>query len=114
MLVIQLDKKEKRQDRSDGADQISPIPQVDGEGKNVNDAVQYTFISDYHQDDILYTLEELFPPGTVSIVKWVAHRPKESADQHCTVEIKKIAGQKHIWPDMNEEQRLVFRELGVK
>ena len=113
-LVIQLDKTEERQDRSDGADQTNPIPQVDGEGKNADDIVLYTFISDYHQDDIGYTLEELFPPGTASIVKCVAPRPRESADQHCVVEIRKTAGQDGVWPDMKEDQRVVFRELTVK
>ena len=36
----------------------SPIPQLDGES---DDNVWYTFVSDYHREDIEYTLEEIFP-----------------------------------------------------
>ena len=87
-----------------GVDLTSPIPQVDRAG-NTSDPVKYTFVSDYHRDYIGYTLEELFPPGTASIVKCVAPRPRESADQHCIAKIKKTAGEDDVWPDMKEDQR---------
>ena len=51
-LDIQLDMTEERQDRSDVAYLTSPILQVDGNGKNADDTVHNTFISDYHPDHI--------------------------------------------------------------
>ena len=113
-LVIEFDKAKERQDESVGADLTSPIPQVDGAGKNWSDMVLYSFISDYHQDDILYTLEELFPIGSATLVSSVAPRPKETADQQCTVALKKTAGQDVVWPDMKEDQAQVFRQLALK
>ena len=59
--VIQLDKEKDGQDRSMGMDLTSPMPQVYGAGEHIWDPVQYKFFSDYQQDDIDYTLEELFP-----------------------------------------------------
>ena len=45
----------------------SPIPQVDGAG-NTSDPVRYKFVSDFHRDDIGYTLEELFPSACATLV----------------------------------------------
>ena len=110
-LIIKLDKEENRQDRSMGEDLTSPIPQVDGAGRNISDPVNYTFVSDYHQEDICYILEELFPPGSAKLVSCVAPRPRESADQHCVVAVRKTTGQDASWPEMKEDQERVFREL---
>ena len=41
-----------------GADIVSPIPQMDGEAeKNKSKGLLYHFVSDYDEEDIVYTLE---------------------------------------------------------
>jgi hypothetical protein len=113
-LIIKLDKEESMQDRSMGEDLTSPIPQVDGTGSNISDPVKYTFVSDYHQEDIRYCLEELFPPGSVTLlVSCVGPRTRESADQNCIVTVRKTAGQDTSWPEMKEDQKVVFKELAI-
>lgn len=47
-LVIQLDTKEDRQDRSEWTHLSSPIPQVVGIDKYNSDTAEHTFVSDYH------------------------------------------------------------------
>jgi hypothetical protein len=106
-----LDKEKDGEDRSMGVDLTSPIPQVDGAGNNISDPVQYRFVSDYHQDDIGYALEEIFPAGCATLVSCVAPRPKESADQHCIVAEKRTDGQDTSWPEMMKDQEQVFQEL---
>ena len=113
-LVIQLDKMKDRQDRSVGADLTSPIPQLDGAVNKVPDTVLFDFVSDYHQDDINYALEELFPSGCAKLIKCVAPNPRKSADQLCTVAVRKTAGQDTFWPEMKENQALVFRDLALQ
>ena len=101
---------------ADSAYLESPIPQVDGAQEEPDpDQLFYSFVSDYHQDDIKYCLdEELFPAKNASLVSCVAPRPRQSADQLCIVAIRRIAGQEFIWPDMKEDQAPVFRELKRK
>ena len=94
-----------------GVDLTSPIPQVDRAGKNISDPVQYRFVSDYHKDNIGYTLEELFPAGCATLVSCVAYRPKESADQHGIVAVKRTDCQDTSWPEMMKDQEEVFQEL---
>ena len=40
----------------------SPILQVDGQVNTLSDEVSYTFKSEYGEEDIRFSLEELFPP----------------------------------------------------
>ena len=100
-------------DRSVDAGQASPILQVDGAGMSTPGKVLYTFVSDYHEDDIGYALEELFPDKSAKLVSCVAPNPVKSADQHCIVALKRIA-RDVTWPDMDPEQVQVFRELTMK
>ena len=86
----------------------SPIIQVDGLG-DCDDQVLYKFVSHYHKEDIGYCLEELFPKKNFELVSCVKERPYQSADQQCTVAIRKIAGQDFSWPDGKHDQ--VFREV---
>jgi hypothetical protein len=57
----------------------SPIPQVDG----TDDAeVMYTFVSDFHQEDIEYTLNEIIPEDVeTKLVSAVRIGGIQSADQ---------------------------------
>ena len=100
-------------DRSVDAGQTSPIPQVDGAGMSTPDKILYTFVSDYHEDDIGYALEELYPDNCARLVSCVAPNPVKSADQNCIVALKRIS-QDVTWPDMDLEQVPVFRELRLK
>ena len=59
----------------------SPLPQVDG----VHDEeVLYTFVSDFHKDDIEYTMDELFPAKNTQLVSCIAHSPMQCRCRlHC-------------------------------
>jgi hypothetical protein len=58
VLLLELSGKDDKPTEA-GTCLLSPILQVDG-GESVVDKANYTLISDYHEDDILYTLEEIF------------------------------------------------------
>ena len=60
-----------------------------------------------------YTLEELFPPNCAILTSCVAPRPKQSADQNCTVTLRRVDGQSIFWPDMKDDQEPVFKELRI-
>ena len=108
-MLIDVSKKDVGQDdRPAGAGLHSPIIQVDGSG-DCDDQVLYKFVSHYHKEDIGYCLEELFPKKNFELVSCVKERPYQSADQQCTVAIRKIAGQDFSWPDGKHDQ--VFREV---
>ena len=68
-LVIDMDKENVGLDgRPVDAGQTSQIPQVAWPGMSTPDEVLYTFISDYHEDDIGYALEELFPDKSAKLL----------------------------------------------
>ena len=74
-----------------GSGPPSPIHQVDGEVKALPpNQVLYKCVSDYHKDDIEYTLDELFPAKNAQLVPCVAPRPRQSADQECIVAVNKV------------------------
>ena len=58
-LILDLAKEDQV-----GTGILNPIPQVDGEAVE-EDHVMYSFISMYAEEDILYTLEEIFPQREV-------------------------------------------------
>ena len=68
----------------------SPIPQVDG---TFDSEVIYTFVSDFHKEDIEYTLQEFLPedvePKFVSVVRiggihaFHQDAPRTSLGQQC-------------------------------
>ena len=90
---------------------LSPIPQVDGGGKEpAVDKVNFTFISDYHEDDILYTLEEIFLENSVKLEPLKQCQPR-SADYLYSVTVKLSSSQDSTWPDMNSDQAQVFKDL---
>ena len=90
----------------------SPIPQLDGEGETVEDCVNYTFVSKYATEDIMYTLEEIFPSDVeTKLVSRVRTMEPRSADHLCTIRIKLAAPQHFIWPGMNRIQEEVIKDL---
>ena len=73
---------------------------MDGEAENKESKeTLYHFVSDYGEDDIIYTLEELFPSKNFSLLSRVRLRPLD-ADHECTVALLATAGQSYIWPEM--------------
>ena len=105
-LIIDLEKVNDRL-----ADMVSPIPQMDGEAEmNESKDTLYHFVSDYGEDDIVYTLEELFPLKNFSLLSRVRLRTLD-ADHECTVALAATSGQSCIWPEMIGIQAKVCREL---
>ena len=101
-LIIELDTKRV------GTSLPSPMVQLDGpmeEGK-----VKYTFLSDYAEEDIKYTLEEIFPKKNALLISMVQCRPR-SAECLCTVEVKIDSGQEFFWPEMDSIQVQVVQDL---
>ena len=90
----------------------SPIPQLDGES---DDNVIYTFVSDYHREDIEYTLEEIFTKEIeVNLVSDEKCGGNWTADRLWTV-IVKLPGHKiFAWPEMSRDQDVVFRNITMQ
>jgi len=77
----------------------SPIPQVDG----VSDTeVTYTFVSDFHREDIEYTLHEFIPEDAeTELTSVVRVGGLQSADQLCTLIVKLPPDKNFTWPAMS-------------
>jgi hypothetical protein len=89
----------------------SPILQLEGAG--VEDKITYSFRSDYGEEDIIYTLSEIFPDTVLpTLVSRVRVKPM-SAFHHCTVEIDLAADQKmdFSWPTLKPWQKDTFVDL---
>ena len=112
-LVIQLDKEEN--EPAEKALQ-SPILQVDGAVGSLEqhvahgDTEVYSFVSKFGEEDILWTLQELFTSSGASLLSRVRVRPMK-AEHLCTVSVKVSAGQTFTWPDMRKDQEEVFQDL---
>ena len=90
----------------------SPIPQLDGGFEILEEFVNYTFVSEYATEDILYTLEEILPTDVeTNLVSHVRTMEPRSADHLCTIRIKLPAPQYFQWPDMNRIQKEVIKDL---
>jgi hypothetical protein len=85
------------------------IPQVDG---TFDEEVVFTFVSDYHREDIEYTIKEVIPIDIESkLTSVVRIGGLMSADQLCTLVIKMPSENKFIWPVMSQNQSEVIKEL---
>ena len=91
--------------------QPSPIPQADGEGKEVRDVI-FTFSSDYGEEDILYTLDQVFKDVPVTLLSRIRVNPMK-AEQLCTVAIKVTSSEKeeYSWPKMKSYDADIFSYL---
>jgi hypothetical protein len=104
-LVMELEKVE---DRAAGAI-LSPIPHVDG-AIDKEDLLKYEFVSNYAEDDIQFTLEEIFPERSIYLVSLKQCKPRSADYLHCvTVELS--SGQRKHWPEMQADQAAVFKNL---
>ena len=76
------------------------IPQVDG---TVDEEVVYTFVSDFHREDIEYTIQELIPVDIeTKLVSVVRIGGLQRTDQLCTLQIKMPPEKNFIWPMMSQ------------
>jgi hypothetical protein len=84
---------------------------VDGQDNALLDEVSYTFKSEYGEEDIRFSLEELFPPFVAQLDSRV-RLGRLSADHQCIVSLKLPFGQKGTvsWPQMSMDDD-VFRDL---
>ena len=85
----------------------STIPQVDG---TFDAEVVYTFTSDFHKEDIEYTIKELIPEET-KLVSVVRIGGLQSADQLCTLQIKIPPEKNFNWPLMTNIQSEVIKKV---
>ena len=104
-LILELGKEEEP---VGGTPLPSPILQVDGPIDF--ELVKYTFRSEYAEEDIIYTLEEIFPEKNAKLESMVPCRPK-CADYLCTVVIRLASGQESVWPAMDVIQTQVIQDL---
>ena len=110
-LVIEIAKeKDRSADTRSGLP--SPILQVDGDwtGECGGGNVRYSFKSDYAEEDILDSLQEIFPESEAKLEERVPITPL-SNNHLCTVMVKELVGQNPSWPVLEGENVEVFREL---
>ena len=90
---------------------FSPIPQVDGVEETV-EVVTYQFKSDYAEENVLYSMEEIFETiGKTKLVSMVSTMRPRSAECLCTVEIRPNEGKEFSWPKMDKTNEDVFQDL---
>ena len=87
----------------------STIPQVDG---TFDAEVAFTFLSDFHQEDIEYTIREVIPDDVeAKLASVVRIGGLQSAVQLCTLMIKMPPDKNFIWPMMTKSQSEVIKEI---
>ena len=106
-LILELDKVEDRTQSSP----LSPILQVDGAAEQ--EKAKYSFVSMYAEEDIMYTIEEIFPRTEVKCTLESRERVAPlSADHLCILEIEALRkGRSLSWPDIARNQAVVFENL---
>ena len=95
----------------------SPIPQVDGgDTEQMKEEDFYTFQSEYREEDILSSLEEIFPPEKVASL--VSRKKVElfdgSPDHLCTVQLRPVQEKTSTWPVLSPSQAEVLRNIKKK
>ena len=77
-----------------------------------DEEVVYTFVSDFHKEDIEYTIKEVIPVNIeTKIVSVVIIGGLQSADQLCTLLIKMPPEKNFVWPVMSQSQSEVIKDL---
>ena len=91
----------------------SPILQVDGEDNQKKErTVKFTFVSDYGEEDILYSLETQFPAKLCPTLVSRERKTRLGADHFCVVEIKLDRNSENFsWPNMIPSEAEVFKEV---
>ena len=106
-LILKLDKVDDKTQSSP----LSPILQVDGAAEQ--EKAKYSFVSMYVEEDIMYTIEEIFPRTEVKCTLESRERIAPlSADHLCILEIEALSkGRSLSWPDIARNQAVVFEQL---
>ena len=87
----------------------SPIPQVDG---NFDTEVLFTFVSDFHREDVEYTIKEIIPEDVeAELVSMVRIGGLQNADHLCNLIMKIPPDQNFTWPTMSSTQSEVIKDL---
>ena len=87
----------------------STIPQVDG---TFDAEVLYTFVSDFHKEDVEYTLKEIIPEDVeIKLISVIRIGGLQSADQLCKLVVKIPPEKNFIWPRMSQSQSEVIKEI---
>ena len=72
----------------------------------------YTFVSDFHKEDIEYTIKEVIPVDIeMKIVSVVRIGGLQIADQLCKLLIKMPPEKNFVWPVMSQSQSEVIKDL---
>ena len=92
----------------------SPIPQVDGgDREKIMLEDHYSFVSDFGEEDILFSLEEVFPPEKIATLLSRVRVSPLSADHQCHMMLRPVQGKKTSWPALGPENVDVFREVKI-
>ena len=103
--------KEYRFNTIEKFNEDSSIPQVDG---TYDSEVMYTFLSDFHKEDIEYTIKEVISEDVeAKLTSVVRIGGLQSAEQLCTLVIKMPPDKNFIWPMMTKSQTEVIKEMRV-
>ena len=88
------------------------ILQVDGEVVLENQA-KYCFMSMHAEEDILYTLDEIFPRTEVKCTLESRVRVEPLSAHHlCILDVKAITKDRSLsWSDVEANQAVVFEEI---
>jgi hypothetical protein len=87
----------------------STIPQVDG---TFDAELLYTFVSDFHKEDVEYTLKEIIPEDVeIKLVSVIRIGGLQRADQLCKLVVKMPPEKNVIWPRMTQSQSEVIKEI---
>ena len=86
----------------------SIIPQLDGI-EDPDKISKYTFVIDFHEEDIVYTLQEILPDDVeTQLISKVRIGGLRSADQLCTFSLKLPPDRMFTWPKMSMSQAKVI------
>ena len=76
----------------------SPFPQIDG---HFDTEVLLTFVSEFHKEDVEYTLKEIIPEDVeAELVSMVRIGGLQSADHLCNLVMKIPPDKNFTWPSM--------------
>ena len=87
----------------------SPIPKIDG---HFDTEVLLTFVSEFHKEDVEYTLKEIIPEDVeAELVSMVRIGGLQSADHLCNLVMKIPPDKNFTWPSMSLSQSEVIKDL---
>ena len=72
--------------------------------------MKFEFVSNYAEEDIQFTLEEIFPETSVNLKSIKQCKPR-SADYLYNDKVKLSPGKRDYWPEMQTDPAIVFKNL---